>query len=512
MTGFRSGRSVVALAIGVIQFVIAWVLFAPSQLGGQTSYVILIGNSMEPEFRRGDLVLVRPADDYRVGDMVAYQHPEVGAVFHRIVSEAFGRYTLQGDNNFWLDSYQPGDADIIGKLWLRFPGIGQYLQALRTPGNFTLFVVGAVGILLLKDGAKTGPKNSLRSKMMFDLKYNPVELLVLFSVIAIGALFLAVKSFSLPITHIVEAQIPYTHNGVFSYTADVPPGVYDESKVSPGEPVYRQVTDAFQVSFDYTFDTSQVIDLSGSYQLLAEVSNAKGWKRTLQLAPSTAFTGTSFSMAAEVQFDQIQGFINALEEQTGVREKRYTLNIRPEVVVQGVVAGHEITSSFAPELTFEFDELAISLVYHSIDVDPLRPSQTNMVSYKTETANTFNILGFDIGVPFARAISVVGILVYLYGVVMLIWHVNSTKKRGELSRINMLYGHKIVSIANVTFSQDLVEVDSIEELAKIADQHQKAIMHLSREGIHYYFVQAFDITYLFRLLVSGDVHVLPPEV
>jgi len=75
MTGFRSVRSIVTLTIGIIQFVIAWALFAPQQLGGQTSYVILIGNSMEPEFHRDDLILVRPSEVYQIGDTVAYHHP-----------------------------------------------------------------------------------------------------------------------------------------------------------------------------------------------------------------------------------------------------------------------------------------------------------------------------------------------------------------------------------------------------------------------------------------------------
>jgi len=391
-------------------------------------------------------------------------------------------------------------------------GAGQYIQPLRTPKTFTIFVIGAISLLFLKDGTKTRKKFTMRSKMNFDMKYNPVELLVLFSVIAVGALFLAVKSFSLPITHVVDDQAPYTHSGVFSYTAEVPPGVYDEVKISPGEPIYRQVADTFQVSFDYAFKSSQPLNLHGSYQLFAEISNTKGWKRTLQLIPSTEFSGTSFTTVAEIQFSQLQEFIDVLEEQTGVREKRYTLNIRPEVAVEGVFVGQEISSKFTPELPFEFDDLAISLIYRTIDDDPLHPSEIHMVSYKREAANTFKILGFDIGIPFARAISIVGILVYIYGLVMLVLYVNSTKKRGELSRINMMYGHKIVSITNVTFSQNLVEVDSIEELALIADQHQKTMMHINRDGIDYYFVQSFDITYLFRLIVRGDVQVLPPRM
>ena len=36
-----------------------WIAFAPAQLGGQVSYVLVNGTSMEPGFHTGDLVLVR---------------------------------------------------------------------------------------------------------------------------------------------------------------------------------------------------------------------------------------------------------------------------------------------------------------------------------------------------------------------------------------------------------------------------------------------------------------------
>ena len=48
-------------------------LFWPSALGGGTTYVATHGNSMEPGFHTGDLAILRPADRYAVGDVVAYR-------------------------------------------------------------------------------------------------------------------------------------------------------------------------------------------------------------------------------------------------------------------------------------------------------------------------------------------------------------------------------------------------------------------------------------------------------
>ena len=49
----------------------AW-LFLPSALGGGTTYVSTHGISMQPRFSTGDLAVLRPADSYDVGDVIAY--------------------------------------------------------------------------------------------------------------------------------------------------------------------------------------------------------------------------------------------------------------------------------------------------------------------------------------------------------------------------------------------------------------------------------------------------------
>ena len=48
---------------------------------------------------------------------------------------------LKGDNNDWLDSYQPSTSDILGKYWFNIPGAGNIIVSLRHPSIFVLFVL-----------------------------------------------------------------------------------------------------------------------------------------------------------------------------------------------------------------------------------------------------------------------------------------------------------------------------------------------------------------------------------
>ena len=140
----KSHSTLAATLLSLTLVLIAWMALAPTQLGGQVSYVIVDGNSMETDFHLGDLILVRKSQTYQVGDAVTYQNAELGRyVFHRIVNLNFDRFVLQGDNNSWLDSYQPASEEIIGKLWIHIPKAGKAIEWLRVPLHLAI----AIGLL-----------------------------------------------------------------------------------------------------------------------------------------------------------------------------------------------------------------------------------------------------------------------------------------------------------------------------------------------------------------------------
>ncbi len=139
----RSIAGGIALAV----FLAAWVAFAPSQLGGQSTYVVVNGNSMEPAFHKGDLVVVREAHNYGPGDVVTYRHPDIGFVIHRIVGRDGGTYLFQGDNNSYVDGYQPDAGELVGRQWFFIPNVGGWMRQLRRPWPLALLTtVAIVGI------------------------------------------------------------------------------------------------------------------------------------------------------------------------------------------------------------------------------------------------------------------------------------------------------------------------------------------------------------------------------
>ena len=135
-----------AAAIGIALGIAGWFLLAPRALGGRLSYVVVArGTSMEPAFHTGDLALVRPAESYGPGQVVAYRSRDLGStVLHRIVERAADGYVLKGDNNSFLDPEHPRDEDILGALWIRVPVAGSVMGWFRQPLNAAMVAGAAV--------------------------------------------------------------------------------------------------------------------------------------------------------------------------------------------------------------------------------------------------------------------------------------------------------------------------------------------------------------------------------
>lgn len=135
------GRLANLVALGLLLATLAaWaVLLRPQELGGPALYVVVRGNSMLPVYDTGDLLVVRAAERYAIGDIVAYRVPagQLGeglVVVHRIVGgDAAQGFVTKGDHNSAPDPWSPRGGDIAGKPWLLAPQLGRLIAWLQQP-------------------------------------------------------------------------------------------------------------------------------------------------------------------------------------------------------------------------------------------------------------------------------------------------------------------------------------------------------------------------------------------
>lgn len=116
---------------------------------GIVKHVLVLGNSMEPTYSSGDLVLTVKTGDYELGDVIVFT-PEPGHhnVVHRIVSgDEVSGYMTQGDNNDFVDPWVSNSHSILGEVILHIPvsSLGDSRDSL-----FVIFIlVIGLGILVL---------------------------------------------------------------------------------------------------------------------------------------------------------------------------------------------------------------------------------------------------------------------------------------------------------------------------------------------------------------------------
>lgn len=156
-------RILVNLALFAMVLTIAWYMW-PANLGGSTRLIVVEGDSMEPTFRLGDLVMVRDNPTADIGDIVVFHIPEgepaAGLlVIHRIVlRRPDGTYQTQGDNRATPDNFTVTSDDVIGTPVHAVPGLGRLIGVLSTPLVLAATLGALVSMMLWPSSAATSTR------------------------------------------------------------------------------------------------------------------------------------------------------------------------------------------------------------------------------------------------------------------------------------------------------------------------------------------------------------------
>ena len=162
----------ILLVLVIIPFVI---YFWPVSLGGNTSILMVQGNSMLPTIVPGSLIIAKEAPEYYVDDIVAFEMDVGGVgeknVVHRIIEDTPKGFVIKGDNNSKKDSGYYTKADIFGKVEFSTPYVGDALGMLRNP-----IVLVATAVMMFGVQSELNRRKKKKEKMrhlMYGIPYNP---------------------------------------------------------------------------------------------------------------------------------------------------------------------------------------------------------------------------------------------------------------------------------------------------------------------------------------------------
>jgi hypothetical protein len=170
------------------------------------------------------------------------------------------------------------------------------------------------------------------------------------------------------------------------------------------------------------------------------------------------------------------------------------------VRVHGTMAGQPFQASYAPQLPFTLTPLALSPPLPGAAegaVHPLagsaavfHPGANGSVTSAARASVDLGAGRLTMPVAVARMAALIGLAAALAAAVLAGRLLRRTRQSDEPTRIRARYGESIVTVVHSSLGRhtDLVQVKSIEELARIAERYESMIIHEQTDLGHAYLV------------------------
>jgi len=127
-------------------------VMATLKIPGSFQLLTVLSGSMSPTIKTGSIVVVKPAAEYQVGEIITYRLIGQGDHFtHRVVEiKRSGDQKLlvtKGDANQEPDSQPVPMAQVEGKVLFSLPWLGYAVNYARTPAGLTVVIILATVVV-----------------------------------------------------------------------------------------------------------------------------------------------------------------------------------------------------------------------------------------------------------------------------------------------------------------------------------------------------------------------------
>lgn len=124
---------------------------------GNIETKIVLSGSMEPAIKTGSIVVIKPEDNYEIGDIITFGKDTKKDIptTHRIIkmraSSGEILYRTKGDANGDPDGRETNKKSVIGKVLFSIPYLGYILDFAKKPLGFMLLVGIPAGIIIIDE-------------------------------------------------------------------------------------------------------------------------------------------------------------------------------------------------------------------------------------------------------------------------------------------------------------------------------------------------------------------------
>jgi len=124
---------------------------------GNYKIMIVQSGSMAPAIKMGSIVAVKPADDYKVGDVITFgpytrtKAPTSHRIYDIKVEGGEPVYITKGDANNAPDQREITKRDIVGKVLFSIPYLGYAVDFAKRPLGFSLIIIVPAALIIIDE-------------------------------------------------------------------------------------------------------------------------------------------------------------------------------------------------------------------------------------------------------------------------------------------------------------------------------------------------------------------------
>ena len=129
---------------------------------------VVLSGSMEPEFSKGDLIVVAESESYGIDDIVVFQDG-ASLVVHRIIEMDGDKVITQGDANNVAD--EPIEISAIkGKVLFHIDKLGSVVSFFKTPVGTVLIIGAAIALVEIPRRREKDADDAEKQKILLEIK------------------------------------------------------------------------------------------------------------------------------------------------------------------------------------------------------------------------------------------------------------------------------------------------------------------------------------------------------
>ena len=157
------------VTLGFLFVVLIFTLFPLLPIDNNYSLKMVLSGSMSPAIKTGSIIMVKPASNYQVGDVITYQYGRRARdlTTHRIIGQQGNEFITKGDNNNAADINPIKKEQILGKVLLTVPYIAYAANFARSKFGLillifipALLIIGSESLKILKEVKKMRKKKN----------------------------------------------------------------------------------------------------------------------------------------------------------------------------------------------------------------------------------------------------------------------------------------------------------------------------------------------------------------